>query len=556
MLGPLGPAVHSQKDAGIVEREEVRVVRLSIVAHDRSGAPVLTVSPEDLEVTLRGTALEIAGVQPEGIDPATDSELPDVRLQIEMGTDVRTRRTTQNEPRYWLFFIDTDNDVPGKLTKLSEAIATFVTSELAPGDFAAVASYNGRLHVEQTYTSDFADAGAAIEEAYQRPRTSGLQTAQRMRSLVSRMGDCVFVPTQGDPLPDEGSFSITPDTQAANIPCLMHHAVAYIEEMRFRSGSYYRALEGGVRLAAGVPAHTTIVAVSHGVTIHPKAEYLDAMRAVFGEGQVAALDTSLPDDDSAARELHRVLGLARDEGVSLYFIDPSKPTGTVRSARQDRMFLSDANPIATAWRAPHKDLQDLSDATGGVFTADREVIPSLRGALDRERARLAVDLYVPAETPHEQLQDIRVRSRNKDKRIEIAGARLELRPAVPPELRVTGGMQLGQQKPRAGNRPGKIQMFLIGVRQADMDYEKVGPDMVADLSLSVRVETDDGRHLVDSPHVFRHSYPVDKWEANGDATLAVRGFLEAPPGDYRLVAEFRNTRTRKTGLIVQEIHIP
>jgi len=190
----------------------------------------------------------------------------------------------------------------------------------------------------------------------------------------------------------------------------------------------------------------------------------------------------------------------------------------------------------------------------GTFFSDTEVAPSLMGAVERERARMLLDLYVPGEIEDAALWDIRVRSTNKE--YEIEGTRFRLWPWAPPDLHAVGGVHLGEQRARHGNRPGKVQMFQLGVRLKDMDYEREGDDMVANFSLGVRIETEDGRQLVDSPHVFRHAFPVARWDAAGDSTLGIRGFLEAPPGDYKLVAEFRNTKTRKTGLIVQEIHIP
>lgn len=536
-----------------VERVDVRVVRLSVLAADSSGAPVASVRPEDLEVTLDGRELKIAGIQQE--NPVEDGDFPEVSLRMEIGSDVGTRSASPRKPRYWVLFIDTDNDVPGKLPKVAEAVGEFIEETVDPADFIAVVSYNGRLHVDQLFTADKGDAVGAVHKAYDRPRTSGISTGQRVRSVVNRLDDCRFTPTPGDPTPgpDEG-YSLAPDTAAVNVPCVTHLAGTYIEEMRSRSGGYYGALEQSVRLAAGMPRGPTVLAVSHGVTISPKKEFMDALRAVFGEGQVGAVESSLADDESAAGALFRVVELARQEGVGLYFVDPAKKTGLVRSARQDRIYLGSADPLSTAWTSAQNDLQHLAEATGGLFVADPGIATTLEDFVTRENTRLAVDVYAPDGLDDDEILGIVVRSR--DSGIRIAASRIELESRVPPDLQVVGAAQLGEIKPRAGDLAGGTQVFLLGVRQKEMDYVREGNDMVADLTLLVRVETADGRNLLDSPHVFRHAYPVDKWESVGDATLAVRGFLEAPPGDYRVVAEFRNGRTRRTARIEQEIHIP
>jgi VWFA-related protein len=550
---PAGEPSKDPRPTESVERVDVRVVRISVIAEGREGRTVTDLRPEDLEVSLEGRELKVAGVRPDLSADAGD--LPEVSLRIDVGDDSAVRRTASRRPRYWLLFIDTDNDVPGNLPKVAEAVGGFIEKSIDPSDFVGVVSYNGRLHVEQLFTTVQGDAVSAVEQAYARPRTSGVNTAQRMRAAVRRMDDCRFIPTPGDPTPEaEEGYSITPDTEALYVPCAIHLAGTYVDEMRFRSDRYFGALELGVRLASGMPRGPTVLAISHGISVHPKREFMDALRASFGEGQVAAVANKLVDDDAAAVALLRVEQITNREGVRLYFVDPTKKTGKVRSARQQRLYLSEADPVSTAWAAAQTDLGNLAEATGGRFAADLDIVPSLEMFVAREDHRLIVDVYVPADLDDDAISAIDVRSAADG--VRVAASRTELEPRVPRELRVAGAAQLGAIKPRPEGPAGGTQIFLLGVRQKDMDYEREGDNMVADLSLHVRVETVDGRHLVDSPHVFRHTYPLDKWEAAGDATLAVRGYLEAPPGDYRIIAAFRNTRTRKTGTIVEEVHIP
>lgn len=559
LLGPTLPAQDDRDlgepvaDSGTVERVDVRVVRLSVLGTDGDGRPLTVVRPEDLGVTLDGRDLEIAGFHRE---IATDEgDRPEVTLRIEVGRDATVRTTAGGSPRYWLLFIDTDNDLPGKQRKLAEAIGDFIEKTVPPSDFVAVASYDGRFHVEQQFSTGKHDATSAVTAAFAHPRTSGVSTGNRLRALVNRMEDCAFVPTPAESTPpSDAGYTTTPGAEPVDVTCLAQAAVAYIEEMRSRSDRYYGALERSVRLAATVPRGPIILAVSHGVTVSPKREFLDAIRAFYGESQVSALESYLPDDQSAAAALDSVMELARLEGVVIYFVDPAKKTGSVRGARQERIYLGQADPGSTAWAAAQTDLRNLAEATGGLLAAAPDRVTALDEFVAREDARLILDVYVPGPLDRDEIRRIAVRPRGGG--IRIASSRLELEPRVPGNLQASGGVQLGSLEPREGEQPGGIQPFLLGVRQKQMDYAREGDDMVADLSLHVRVETDDGRNLVDSPHVFRHSFPLDKWDSVGDATLAVRGSLEAPPGNYRIVAEFRNIKTRKTGWIEQEIHIP
>jgi VWFA-related protein len=550
----------------LVEREQVRLVAVNLIAVDDRGNIVADLRAEDLEAVFDDEPLEIAGLESEAELRASRRSLPMVRLQLQPGSVERIVSTSISEPRYWVLLLDVAHDVPGDLEPATMALQTFVREDLDPGDYVAVISYTGEVRLEQTFTTDREVISEAIETAYGRPRVTGLTTSQRIRGLMRALRTC-------EPPPDPQSglgggqtgqigrgtdasgaeINTVPGSPVIQVECAKFQAVEYFEEMESLSDRFFGALEGALRLAGEAPGVPTVFAISHGTTVHPEAEFMDALKGTFGEGQVFGISSELARTGAAA-EVNRVGDLAAEQGVTLHFIDPAKPVSSTFSARETDYMMHTADPFEAAWNAPQQDLRTMAEITGGVFVADVEVLGGLRSALVRERKRYVLDVYAPAAIDDEDLVAIRVTSNRP-------GVRLVHRNRVTDSVDTgaddfQAGMAAREIRDRDDGEPGMVQTFLVGARQADLDYEADGTKMVADLSLSVRVETDEGERLAEVFEFFRHSRQRAEWEAMQNATLAIRGWLEAPPGDYRVVAIFRNARTGRQGRASMEVNVP
>ncbi|MDX1389116.1 MAG: hypothetical protein R3344_07995, partial [Acidobacteriota bacterium] len=286
--------------------------------------------------------------------------------------------------------------------------------------------------------------------------------------------------------------------------------------------------------------------------VHPETEFLDALRGAFGQGQVLALSSEL-DTTGAAAEIDRIVDLAAEMGVTMHFIDPATMTSSTRSVRDPNMQQTRADPIEAAWLAPQQDLNSVAKATGGMFVADEGVVEGLRAALAREQGRYILDVYAPAGFDVERIEELEVAPRKP-------GVRIVHRPLPPDSLGserddFQAGATVRETRERDDGQPGQVKTFYVGARQSDLDYAPDGSNMVADLSMRVWVETPEGDHLAEYFHFFRHSRPREQFEAANNTTVAIGGWLEAPPGDYRLVALFRNAKTGKQGRAVMEINI-
>lgn len=97
--------------------------------------------------------------------------------------------------------------------------------------------------------------------------------------------------------------------------------------------------------------------------------------------------------------------------------------------------------------------------------------------------------------------------------------------------------------------------FTLGARPDDLDYQVVGSNRVADLSLHIRVDAPEGAHVVSTYRGFRHTLPSESWDEQKGQVLGIRGWLQAPPGRYRVSAIIRNAGTGREGLVKRDIRV-
>ncbi len=54
---------------------------------------------------------------------------------------------------------------------------------------------------------------------------------------------------------------------------------------------------------------------------------------------------------------------------------------------------------------------------------------------------------------------------------------------------------------------------------------------------------------------MNHSYPIDVWQAGEMEPVRIHGWMELPPGEYRLAAYLRNPRTGDQGELARDVVI-
>ena len=106
---------------------------------------------------------------------------------------------------------------------------------------------------------------------------------------------------------------------------------------------------------------------------------------------------------------------------------------------------------------------------------------------------------------------------------------------------LTGGIALGQPVSlEEDDREGFFYPFRLTVSPLELGYVVEDEVAGATLTLHFQVAWWNGRVLTDSYHFLNHGYPRDLWEAEEVEPITINGWVELPPGKYRLVATIKN----------------
>jgi VWFA-related protein len=510
------------------ERVEVRLAQMAILAKDRKGNPVDDLVAEEIVVKDRGNKMRVAFLEP-FVRESGPGEIPDVRLFVAApGSEEQTTRSTDAEPQYLILVIDVEHDYRLLKPQAIEHCTRFVRERLQPGDRVAVFSYNGQLNEELMFTTNPDELAAAVMRAYDRPPRPQLDTRARTKQLIDDFQNC----SSGD----------QSGTAVGQESCARQVALEYTDEMRPGANDFLDALDAVIRFAGGLQSRATVIALSHGAAMNPANVVVEAARAAYGNTDVlAGLRLEIGTGEGARVEMDRMLELALRERVTLHFIDRNPQLGTDHDARLGTPFEAGAQPMEVAHTAPQHDLQEMAAQTGGVFLASENLFEALTQVRDLERGGYLLGYYLNEPLSAKQLAKVNVKTARKGVRLlhrrgyyagdgiaRSAGGSLVL--GIPLSLEEDG-------------RPGQFVPFTIVADPKRLGYELSAEKAGANLTLSVRVSSVDGRSIAETFHRFGHAFPVQTWRAGQAEPIEIRGWTECPPGDYRINVLLRNPKT-------------
>ncbi|MDH3628991.1 MAG: VWA domain-containing protein [Acidobacteriota bacterium] len=549
----IAPSIGAQSDeqpatSDVAEELEVRLVQLPITARDRQGNPVTDLTAQELKVKLRGTEKKIAFLEP--LAPVADNRpLPKTRLRVDAPgswqPEAESQEATAGKSRYFVVFADMENDWKlGRPDALAQALK-FVEETLQPTDRFAVISYDGELRLEAPFTNHGPTILAAIEKAYSRSTGRYLDLTRRILNLVEQMTLCQT---------GESSFVAEFDEI-----CIKDTAVAYSDMVRPRADGFVKALDGAVQYLSGVEGRKTILALSHGFAVEPESDIIGAARAVYGNStDMVQWLMGVLLGDGVRPDLDRLINEAISSGVAIHFIDRNPVPNVAQSARSAAAFQpTGERPVAGAHAAAQADIEEVASSTGGVLVKTLDVYEGLSRAMDLERGAYMLGYYLDQYVSPAKLGKAKVSStRGKVKIAHRRGAYAEPGSSVGDD-RVNSAIIIGDATPLEGEgREGLFVPFHILAEPRDIGYEPIKDQVASTFSMHVRLSTADGRELRDSYHLIQHSYPLELWESTEIEPIIFGGWVELPPGDYRLRAYIRNPKKNREGVAETAIRVP
>jgi VWFA-related protein len=541
--GQAPPAAEEEppRPSGLTERVQVRLVEIPVIARDRHGRPITDLTLEEIQVRDRRRPMKVAYLEPNRPSTtAAEEPLPEVRLYVGVpGGWEGVNTSIQGEPRYFLIFVDVENDHPLRRDRAMEDMRRFVLEGLEPADRVAVMSYNGEIHLELPFTTEREAVAAAVMRAFGRPRRPQVDLNRRISDLVSKFEDCALS-TQ--------AFQRTADER-----CLRDVSFEYAEEVRPPTEDFLDALDGVIRYVSGLRGRKTILALSHGVATDPAAEILEAAKAIFGNtDQIAQLHLSILTGEGARLKMDRLLEHAIRQKVTLHFVDRMEPPSGDFSARRGEAFQPGARPFQAAYVAAQMDLEELATSTGGAFIPSMNVLLGMRQVLGLEAGSYTLGYYADEFLSREQLQRVTVSTTRRGVRISHRRG-YYIEPLVGDAL--AGVIAFGKPTPISGERQGTFLPFQVVADPKRIGYQPVGDSAQTNFTLHVQVLTETGRRLADSYHFVNHAYPMELWRAENIEPLRMDGWVELPPGSFQISATLRNPATGWEGQLARSVRV-
>jgi len=333
-------------------------------------------------------------------------------------------------------------------------------------------------------------------------------------------------------------------------------ALEYADEVRPRSKDFLIALEGLVNFAAGLNGRKSVLAVTHGTATEPREELLEAFKAKLGDSEdLNSVLLAVGTGEGTGIQLDRLLDYAVSREVTLSIIDRTLEPPGVSSARSGELFTPGTRPISVAYRQPQVDSQIIARTTGGIFVHDDDLGAGLKKAIDAERGAYSVGVYLDYYLPRDRLSKISVDTTRSGVTIhhQRGTYAAQLRPGAKDLLR--GNISLGRQL-RVPTDPDRLKIpFRIEAEARDLGYNRSEDYAMANFTVHVEVETEDGRVAADSYHLVSHAYPWTLWAEGDIEPVQIGGWLEVPTGTFKLVASFSNPRQDISGKLERPITV-
>ena len=530
------------------QRIRVRLVQVPILARDRNGKAVTDLTAADMRVKVQGDRMDIAFLDPI-VDEAKEVELPRTRLKLNApGGAVGDPSPQSGASRYYVIFVDVENDYKLKRVEAMEDTFRFVEQHLSPTDRFAVISYDGEIRLEAPFTSDLGSIRAGVENAYTRGTGKYMNVTRRILDLVDEMKLCQT---------DAGAYVGTYDEL-----CIKDSAYDYAARVRPRAEGFVKALDSVVTYLGGLEGRKTVLALSHGFAVEPASDILGAARAIYGNSpELGQWLMTLTLGEGARNDLDRLIAAAVDSRVTLHFVDRNPVPSVDHSARSSAAFQPGGDrPVAGAHAAAQADIEEVAGSTGGVLIKTIDVYQGLSKTMALERGAYMLGYYIDRYVKPEKLRRVSISTERKGVKISHQrGVYSSVGKSVEEagDGSVVGKFVFGQ--PRAleeDEAKGRFIPFHILAEPRGIGYELNDDEAYSTFSLHLQLLQADGQELQDSYHLVNHSYPRSVWEENDIGPVVLDGWLEVPPGDYLLRAYIRNSERKTQGRFEQVFRVP
>lgn len=536
LLAP--PALLGQPAGGLatfLDTVEVRVVNVDVVVLDADGRPVTGLSREDFELFEDGKPVELsnfAAFEEAAAASAGTATFEPGATAAEIATAEAPRAAP---PATWVVYLDQSALQPGPRNQVLKETRDFLTTSLATGDRAMVATFDGKsLKIVSNLSADRASALGALEILTRQVGSpSGIrgQASQIQRDIQSV---------------DLGSPSAVFEAENA-----LREIEAAAEEMALRSRAALDSFRDLLAIVAGVEGRVAVLYAGGGFESDPAANLYQLWEARFrgltGVGAASTRDRD-PNTTQARLDYARLLKAVNASRVTVYTIFAGEGRGPDVSAEIGGTPGSSGPSLSINSPEGGSSLAAFATETGGrAFVG----APDLADRLESARQDLATYYslgYHPEGSDPGAFHELTVRVRRDGLRVvhrrgvterapeEVAGdaATAALLAAAPPENPFGAALEIGAASKAKGAGRGSLVPVSVRVPLRGLTLLPDGAVHRAQLAFHFSLRDPDGGFRRLEPRPLEFSVPNEKLAASLNQSIAFKVDLVLEPGVYQI----------------------
>ena len=414
--GDLRPSEETQTTVGtdapggfFTEVMDVRVINVEVFVSDRSGVPVVGLTPEDFELRVDGKPMPISNFYSEADGIARETvDLRERRIDSAF-TPVEQVDATSSRRAHIVILVDHTRLSSNNRKRAFAAIREALT-HLDRGDLIAVVGMERSLKFYSDFLYDRQAIDRILDNALRLTGATDINKAAR-RQIFGEL-------TRGQ------SGGILAQSSQAEETELKARIQAYAADEYARGRESIRQVQQVVLSLAGVPGRKAVFYVSEGIPNRPGEGLLVEWRNRFGGGSPDA-DIGLRRFDfntdyeravgryDLIRDVEQLARSANGAGVTLYSIDAHGNQGAdVRSALTEQGATSETISVVNEnFRAP---LEAVSKATGGKhLRSSSRLLEHMVEVLGDFDSYYSLGFSPPADWQPGSSHDVRVRMKGK-----------------------------------------------------------------------------------------------------------------------------------------------
>jgi len=395
---------------------EVHVVNVAVVVTDRAGNPVTGLGPDDFEVLEDGDRMEISNFFAVHGDRTAPAPGP---TAVADGT-VAERAPPGPDTRLFLaLVVDLHNSLPVNRNLILQDLETLLPRALGPDDRVLIATYDGRLRVEQAFTADPAEIGAVLERIQRIAGQGSFLGIERGR-IMAAMTDAT------DPLANQAramaGFGATDEDILTDAQESLSEITLHAESLQKQVRQTTEALGRFSDSLAGLPGRKAVLYLSDGLPLRPAEELFYAWEGKYPQVAEAefASATLEAEQYSTEQAFLDLVARANANQVPLYTLFGGGNQRGLGVHSRDRDLQTDrhgVNLAAVIGPAMENSMRRLASETGGQAQIDPRGAGRLLDGLMTDTSTYYSLGYVPPTPEDGRYHRLKVKMKGRGLRL-------------------------------------------------------------------------------------------------------------------------------------------